>query len=133
NRLQKFAKTHGDIELQHSATVLRSGAASESTFDYDQGVAIIRACPEVLTLQDTARVQRLREIILALVLRSNPPWKWLIPLGRGYLSQYLSPDAKQVFDSADLYGPSDDPVVRSWWDNLAQKIRSASAESNLHV
>jgi hypothetical protein len=132
-RLERFGQTHGDIELQHFATVLRSGPASESTFDYDQGIAIIRACPEVLRLRDSPRVQRLREIILALILHSNPPWKWLIPLGRGYLSQYLPPDAKQVFDSADLYGASDDPVLRSWWDNLAQEIRSASAESSLHV
>jgi hypothetical protein len=58
---------------------------------------------------------------------------WLIPLGRGYLAGHLSPDAKQVFDAAGLYGPSDDPIVRAWWDGVAQIIRGASTDSRVNL
>ena len=113
--------------------MLRSGEASTATFDYGHALRMIRACPRLLEIRDGARSERLREIALTLVLETSPPWKWLISLGRGRLAGFLPPDAKQVFDSAGLYGGSDDLTVRSWWDKLAQIIRTGSDESHLQT
>jgi hypothetical protein len=133
DRLQSFASGHSELRLEECVAVLRSGEASTATFDYDHAVTMIRACPRLLKIQDGTRSERLREITLTLVLQTSPPWKWLIALGRRHLAEYLPADAKQVFDSAGLYGASDDLTVRDWWDTLARLVRTSSDESYLEV
>jgi hypothetical protein len=121
------------MEVEQCASVLRSGPASTATFDYEQAVAMIRSWPSPMSVENETRLERLRNITLILILESQPPWRWLLPLGRGKLAEYLPADARQVFDSAGLYGASDDPNVRSWWDSVAQRIRAGSDESHLQV
>jgi hypothetical protein len=133
DRLQSFAEANPDLGLDRSADVLRSGPASVSNFDYDRAIALARTFPVLLRISAGPRTQRLRDIALALVLQLDPPWKWLISLGRRHLSQYLPDDARQVFDSAGLYGDSDDPTIRCWWDGLSQSVRAASNEANLGI
>ncbi len=133
DRLRSFASAHTELRLEECVGVLRSGEASTATFDYDHAVTMIRACPRLLETQGGTRSERLREMTLILVLQTSPPWKWLIPLGRRHLAEYLPANARQVFDSAGLYDTSNDLTVRNWWDNLAQLVRTSSAESYLEV
>lgn len=133
DRLQTYALAHPSLGLERCAAVLRAGLASASTFDYEQAIAIMRHCPAIVRIDDGPRVTRLRAIVSALVLHVGPSWKWLLPLGRRYLSGHLNPDAKQVFDVAGLYGSSDDPLVRAWWDAVAHSIRGESGESRMDL
>jgi hypothetical protein len=133
DRLQAFGRSRPDLGLEQCASVLRAGPAVTATFDYDYAIAMFRACPRLQEIQSGTRTERLRETTLALVLVTNPPWKWLIPLGRRRLAEFLTPDAKQVFDSAGLYAGSDYLAVRLWWDSLAQMIRTTSGESHLQT
>jgi hypothetical protein len=133
DRLQTYTKAHPTLALERSASVLRAGPVSACAFDYDQAIAIIRQCPAIVSINEGPRLTRLRDILSTLILHIGPSWKWLVPLGRGYLAGHLSPDAKQVFDAAGLYGPSDDPSIRTWWDGLAQIIRGVTANSKMDL
>ncbi|CAN5530658.1 hypothetical protein BH10ACI4_BH10ACI4_38820 [soil metagenome] len=133
DRLQAFSKAQPALGLNRAVSILRAGPVSASGFDYAQAMAIIEKCPEVLEVAEGTRTMRLRIFIYTLILQIAPSWKWLIPLGRSYLANHLSPDGKQVFEAAGLYGSSDDPEVREWWDRLAQLIRGISAQSNLDL
>lgn len=133
DRLHAYRNAHPSVDLERAASVLRAGPVSVSTFDYDQAILIMRHWPAVANINDGPRVTRIREIVASLIQYGCPPWAFLIPRGRRYLAAHLTPNVKQVFDAAGLYGPSDDASVRAWWDGLAQMIRSASAESRTEL
>ena len=133
DRLQAFRRSRPDLQLEQCPALLLSGPALTATFDYDYAIAMFRFCPRLLEIQDGSRMERLRAIILTLVLQTEPPWKWLIPLGRRRLAEFLPPNAKQVFDSAGLYAGANDLALRFWWDNLARIIRSSSDDSHLQT
>lgn len=133
DRLQAFVKDHPLLDLERAAAAMRVGPAARSGFDYEQAAAVLHEFPALSGIDDGPRAPRLRSIVSALVLHVSPTWRWLIPLGRGYLAGHLTADAKQVFDAAGLYGPADDPAVRAWWDGIAQVIRGTSADARLDV
>lgn len=131
DRLQSFAQGRPGIDLDRLAAALRAGSVAYASFDYQQAVDLLRECPGITATIGGPRVERLRELLSSLVLQVAPSWRWLVPLGRGFLAEHLSAEARQVFEAAGLYGPAGDSAIREWWDRLAHTIRGASDDSRV--
>lgn len=112
-----------DANALDAAKALRTQSADLAAVDFDNGLALHEALPQ---LDISTGDEFYRELLDAMVSLREPGWLSLVPLGRNAVYSALSANLKQVFDAARLWETPPCHSVLLWWDRLAARVRQAA-------
>jgi hypothetical protein len=121
--IRRYSIAHPGIILPEVITAIRHVSVDDAYHNYE-AATVLHGLVTQLEGLETDISAFYREIMTTLVREMKPWWVRLSPSGRDRVKAAMSVNEVQCFDAAGLFSQPPSAEILSWWDALAQEVRT---------